>query len=115
MLYILINYRYNLLDNLIYYNESSIRDYADGFYTTLIKIGNKIFFYGSLIAKSKHTYKSIVPEGFRPKKDVQIIWNKIANTLYPIVLTIDTNGLIKTFSEYNNVVASGITIWEVAD
>lgn len=97
------------------FKESSIKDYADGFYTTLIKIGNKIFFYGSLIAKPSHTYKSIVQEGFRPKKDVQVIWNRIDTTLYPIVLTIDTNGVIKTFSDYNNVVASGITIWEVTD
>ena len=102
------------MENLIYYDETFIRNYADGFYTTLTKIGTRVLFYGSLIAKSNHTYESIVPKRFRPKKDVQVIWNRIADTLYPVALTIDTNGIIKTFSTYNNVVASGITIWETS-
>ena len=97
---------------MIYYDEAFIRNYTDGFYVTLTRIGTRVFFYGSLIAKPSHTYKSIIPEKFRPKQNVQVIWNLIDTTLYPIVLNIDSNGVIKSINNPNNLVASGITIWE---
>ena len=101
------------LDNLSNYDETYIRNYTDGFYITLTRIGKLVFCYGSFIGKPNHTYTSVIPENFRPKGDVQVIWSRFdAATLSPISLTIDSNGVIKTTANYNNQIASGITIWE---
>ena len=101
------------LGNLSYYKETYIRDYTDGFYVTLTKIGKLIFFYGSLILKANNTYKSIIPEEFRPKQKTQIIWSIAdSSSLYPRIVLVEPNGIIKTDNSANNVVISGMTIWE---
>ena len=113
MQYILMRYQYNLLSNLSYYKETYIRDYTDGFYITLTRIGKIVFFYGSLIVKTNNIYKSIIPEKFRPKQETQIIWSIAdSSSLYPKIVIIEPNGIIKTDTSTNNVVISGMTIWE---
>ena len=102
-----------LVSNLSYYKESYIRDYTDGFYVTLTKIGKLVFFYGSLILKANNTYKSIIPEEFRPKQKTQIIWSIAdSSSLYPRIVLVEPNGIIKTDNSTNNTVISGMTIWE---
>ena len=103
----------HFLDNLSYYKETYIRDYNDEVYVTLTKIGKLVFFYGSLMLKANNTYKSIIPEEFRPKQKTQIIWSIAdSSSLYPKAVLVEPNGIIKSDNSINNVVISGMTIWE---
>lgn len=55
----------------------------------------------------------MIPEEFRPKQKVQIIWTKAdSSSLYPKIVIVEPNGIIKTDNSTNNVVISGMTIWE---
>ena len=95
------------------FDESYIRDYSDGFYVTLTRIGKLVFFYGSLIVKPNHTYKSIIPEKFRPKQKTQIIWSTAdSSSLYPKIVIVEPDGIIKTELSTNNVIVSGMAIWK---
>ena len=95
------------------FDEDYIRNYSDGFYITLTRIGKIVFFYGSLIVKPNHTYKSIIPEKFRPKQKTQIIWSTAdSSSLYPKIVLVEPNGIIKTENATSNIVISGMTIWE---
>ncbi len=70
-----------------------------------------VFFYGSVLLKSNHTYTSIIEEKFRPKQNVQINWGEAdSSSLYPLIFYIDSNGIIKTKSEINNIIISGLAI-----
>ena len=101
------------LGNLLQFDESYIRDYSDGFYVTLTRIGKLVFFYGSLIVKPNHTYKSIIPEKFRPKQKTQIIWSTAdSSSLYPKIVIVEPDGIIKTELSTNNVIVSGMAIWK---
>ena len=72
-----------------------------------------VFFYGSLIIKPNNTYKSTIKEEFRPKEKIQIIWTRAdSSSLYPLTVSIDTNGIIKSESRLSDVLISGLTIWE---
>lgn len=98
---------------MLQFDEDYIRNYSDGFYITLTRIGKIVFFYGSLIVKANNIYKSIIPEKFRPKQETQIIWSTAdSSSLYPRIVLVEPNGIIKTDNSTNNVVISGMTIWE---
>ena len=114
-----IDYLINFLDNLSNFNIHETWSYTPGtnkleIDLLLYKIGKIVICYVKAIAKSNYIYNAIVPNLFRPKKEISIVGQNrtVTTSLSGCIINLSPDGTLKTKHPYNNLFIEGFAIWE---
>lgn len=83
-------------------------------YLDFVRIGDIIIVHGSVVAKDKYTYKSTIPERFRPKSTIGLSAQNIEvlHDVSTATIELSEYGSIYTDYPYSGNCIIGIRIYE---